>query len=191
MARPRKCRKTFREPNTQCFKPKNSRNSRPILIGLDEFEAIRLKNYNKLSQKESAEKMNISQPTFHRILASAHFKIAKALIEGKGILIEGGNLEMNKKKYKCKSCDFEWLSEKDYSTCPDCQSEEIHEIFTSEDVSPASRGQMSQGRGMGMGRRAPRVCKCNDCGYELPKTPGIPCRENKCPNCNGLMCGSD
>lgn len=184
MPRPRKYRKTFRQPNIQCFRPDTDNNSKPVLIGLDEFEAIRLKNYHGLSQKESSKIMDISQPTFHRILASAHHKIAKALIEGKKIIFEGGN-SMNKKKFKCKACNFEWLSEKEYDKCPDCESEDIYEISTVDEINTFARG-----RGSGL-RGPPRVCKCNDCGYETPKTPGIPCRNDKCPKCGGILCGSD
>lgn len=61
-----------------------------IGVTLDEFEAIRLMDYKSLKQKESAKIMEISQPTFHRILNSGREKIAIALIEGKIIKIKGG-----------------------------------------------------------------------------------------------------
>jgi len=58
---------------------------------VEELESIRLKDYLQLSQEESAKRMDVSQPTFHRIVSEAHRKIAEAFVEGKAIRIEGGN----------------------------------------------------------------------------------------------------
>jgi len=58
---------------------------------VDELESIRLKDHLRLSQEEAAERMGVSQPTFHRIVSEAHRKIAEAFVEGKAIRIEGGN----------------------------------------------------------------------------------------------------
>jgi predicted DNA-binding protein (UPF0251 family) len=61
---------------------------------VEELESIRLKDYLRLSQEEAAERMGVSQPTFHRIVSEAHRKIAEALVEGKAIRVEGGNYVM-------------------------------------------------------------------------------------------------
>lgn len=61
---------------------------------MEEFEAVRLKDFEDFDQQEAAEKMGISQPTFHRTLVSARKKIADALVNGKALRIEGGNYEM-------------------------------------------------------------------------------------------------
>lgn len=58
------------------------------ILAKDEFEAIRLKDLLNLEQTECAEKMNISQPTFHRLIVSARRKIADAIVNGKAIKIE-------------------------------------------------------------------------------------------------------
>ena len=62
-------------------------------LGLDEFETIRLLDYQGLEQEKVAELMGISRPTVTRIYASARKKIAEALTEGKAICIEGGPVE--------------------------------------------------------------------------------------------------
>ena len=63
---------------------------------VEELESIRLKDHLRLSQEEAAERMGISQPTFHRIVSEAHRKIAEAFVEGKAIRIEGGNYVLTK-----------------------------------------------------------------------------------------------
>ena len=97
-----------------------------------EFEAMRLKHYISLNQKESAEKMGVSQPTFSRILDKAHQKITQALIEGKDIRVYGGNINFKQgfKGYGCLNCNEEWedelASQERKSYCPKCESEKIY-----------------------------------------------------------------
>ena len=58
-----------------------------VELTTEEAEALRLKNIKDLDQIECAKKMNTSQSTFQRILASAYKKITEALINGKAIKI--------------------------------------------------------------------------------------------------------
>lgn len=78
------------DPKTTYYKPRGipMRFLEEISLELDEFEAIRLKDYEGLYQDAAADKMRISRQTFGRILESAHKKIAEALIYGKAIRIE-------------------------------------------------------------------------------------------------------
>ncbi len=62
-----------------------------VVLTVDEFEAVRLKDLEGLAQEDGAKRMGISQPTFHRTLVSARRKIADALVNGKVIRIEGGD----------------------------------------------------------------------------------------------------
>ena len=64
------------------------------MLTFDELEAIRLKDFEGMEQKKAAKKMNISQPTFHRLLVSARKKLAEALVNGKAIKIQGGDYKM-------------------------------------------------------------------------------------------------
>lgn len=64
------------------------------IITVDEFEAVRLKDLLGLDQEAAAKKMNISQPTFHRLLLAARKKIADALVNAKAMRIEGGVYKM-------------------------------------------------------------------------------------------------
>jgi len=62
--------------------------SEEIVLLPDELEALKLYEVDGLDQTQAAEKMNISQPTFARLLGSANKKIAEAIIKGKAIRIE-------------------------------------------------------------------------------------------------------
>ena len=197
MSRPRRFRRILEEPQIRCFKPEkeNLDSLEPIKITIDEFEAIRLRDYHDIQQKRSAEIMGVSQPTFHRILASARKKISKALIDGNMIIIVGKDYITDKKRYKCNMCGFEWLSpEKEYEKCPDCQSKDIDMILENDNLSEVSDPALLQRRsygGQGLGAGPPRVCKCPECGYEAPKTRAVPCRNTKCPKCETPLCGAE
>lgn len=93
MPRPRRCRRIENKPKICYFKPAGvpMRSLREVKITYVELEALRLKDYLKLDQKSAAIKMDISQPTFHRLILRARKKIANALVEGKAIRVEGGN----------------------------------------------------------------------------------------------------
>ncbi len=96
MPRPRLCRRVGFQPNVTYFKPVGIRmiELEESILAVDEFEAVRLKDLLGLEQEEAAKKMNISQPTFHRLVLSARKKIADALVNGKAIKVEGGNYKM-------------------------------------------------------------------------------------------------
>lgn len=95
MPRPTCIRRVGFFPNATYFKPAGipMKMLVEIRLGHDEAEAIRLKNLVGLSQEEAASHMGVSQPTFHRLLASAHQKLTDAIINGKALRIEGGNVE--------------------------------------------------------------------------------------------------
>ena len=63
-----------------------------VRLTVDELEAIRLADLEGLYQEQAAERMNVSRQTFGRVIASAHKKVAEALVMGKSILIEGGEI---------------------------------------------------------------------------------------------------
>jgi uncharacterized protein len=65
-----------------------------VVMTLDEFEAIRLADLEGLYQEDAAARMGISRPTFGRVLAAAHGKVADALAHGKALRIEGGPVEL-------------------------------------------------------------------------------------------------
>ena len=98
MPRPRLCRRILQAPDVTYFKPAGIRmiELEEVTVTMDELEAIRLKDFLGLEQTEAAKKMNISQPTLHRLLQSARKKVSDALANGKAIKIEGGHYKIAK-----------------------------------------------------------------------------------------------
>lgn len=90
MTRPKNHRCMSFLPNVTYFKPKGVPLSILEEVSLlpDEIEAIKLHDVDGLEQITAAAKMQISQPTFGRILNAAYKKIANAIITGKAIRIE-------------------------------------------------------------------------------------------------------
>ena len=96
MPRPRHFRRVGCLPQTTYYKPQGIPLAvlQHINLAVDELEAIRLTDLEGLYQQDAAEKMNISRQTLGRILESAHKKIADALVNGKALSIEGGQIEL-------------------------------------------------------------------------------------------------
>lgn len=88
--RPKRPRRVRYRPKAYYFKPQGIplRELNSTNISMDEVEAMRLRYVKKLDQEQSARKMNISQSTFQRLLASANEKVASAIINGDAIRIQ-------------------------------------------------------------------------------------------------------
>ncbi len=69
-----------------CGIPANTLDS--VVLTHDEMEAIRLADLEGMYQQDASELMQISRPTFSRLLERAHRKIADALINSKAIELE-------------------------------------------------------------------------------------------------------
>lgn len=90
MPRPCKLRRVNFDPETTYFKPAGIPLNRleEVVMTPDELEALRLKNILDLDQNQAAERMKVSQPTFHRIMTAAVRKVTEALVNGKAIRLE-------------------------------------------------------------------------------------------------------
>jgi uncharacterized protein len=95
MPRPCKCRKICGSPLADYFKPRGIplQELEEVGLSIDEFEAVRLADLEGLYQEDAAKKMDISRQTFGNIIASAHKKIADAIVNAKALKIEGGVVE--------------------------------------------------------------------------------------------------
>lgn len=125
MPRPRRFRRVWFEPNVTYFKPAGTRliDLEDSILTVDEFEALRLKDFLSLEQEKAAKKMNISQPTFHRLLLTARKKIADAIVNGKAIKIQGGNFKMVEQRKRMRR-RMGWGGPANSCVCPQCGYEE-------------------------------------------------------------------
>ena len=89
MTRPKGKRCISHTPCVCYFKPEgvSKRGCEEVVVLPEELEALRLADAKGLNQIEAAKKMKTSQPTFARIIAAAHKKVAEALVSGKAIRI--------------------------------------------------------------------------------------------------------
>lgn len=105
MVRPTKERRVEYIPEYNYFKPVGipRKELEEICLSIEEIEALRLKDMEGLTQEEAAERMEVSRPTFQRILTEARSKVARALIDGKAIRFQGGNYRLESSFY-CSGC---------------------------------------------------------------------------------------
>jgi predicted DNA-binding protein (UPF0251 family) len=101
MVRPKHCRTVSGRPEALTFKPAGvpKKKLKVTVLSIDEFEAIRLADHLSMYQEEAAEKMGVSRQTFGRIIAEARGKVARMLVYGQALMIEGGNVELSDKKH--------------------------------------------------------------------------------------------
>jgi uncharacterized protein len=131
MSRPQKCRRICNPPKMEGFKPYGMQkcNGVSVILKYEEFESIRLIDYDFLSQDFAAKQMNISRPTFTRIYNRALKTIAKAFVEGKAIEIEGGNCQFEYDWYRCKKCYKLIQGIENHSRCKGCNSYNLKELI--------------------------------------------------------------
>lgn len=122
MVRPTKPRQIEQMPEITYFKPAGvpMKELEEMVITIEELEALRLKDSKGLNQHEAAIKMNISRPTFQRILITARSKVSRALTEGMAIRIQGGTYHMTKGRFQCRRCGDRMESGK--GNCPRCKT---------------------------------------------------------------------
>lgn len=122
MSRPKQHRKVGSPPLMKGYKPFGIPRSEleTIVLHFDEYEAIRLLDYEGLMQEQAAERMNVSRPTLTRIYEQARRSMAKAFVEGKMIVIEGGNVEFDRDWYRCKKCHKLIEGKNNHVRCRQC-----------------------------------------------------------------------
>ena len=97
MPRPKKCRRVFALPEIKGMKPigipMRECNS-PIIMTVEEYEAIRLIDFEGLTQEVCAKQMEVSRTTITAIYMEARKKISEALVKANVLIIAGGNFSL-------------------------------------------------------------------------------------------------
>ncbi len=107
MARPYCCRRVRGNPVSRCFQPtgKKAGAQDEVVMTLDELEALRLADLEGHYHEQAARSMDISRPTFGRILEAGRRKVAQALVQGLRLRIEGGPVsQIEETGQRCEVC---------------------------------------------------------------------------------------
>jgi predicted DNA-binding protein (UPF0251 family) len=178
MPRPKRKRNVTHPPMMEGFKPFGIpiTDLEPVILFFEEYEVIRLLDYMGMTQLEAAKEMDVSRPTLTRIYEKARRSIAEAFVEGKAIFIEGGDYHTDEFWYRCEACYKLLISEKEMFSCSYCKSNKIRPL--SKKTFKMDYQQQEDG---------PGFCICLHCNTKIPHQPGVPCRENVCPQCGKKM----
>lgn len=79
-------------PEYRGFTPDGLASGDAIDMTVDELEVLRLCDLKGLNQEAVAQHMGIARTTVAAICSRAHRKVANALVNGRAIVIEGGNI---------------------------------------------------------------------------------------------------
>lgn len=124
--RPKRYRKVDRPPAITGFRPMGSRQcfGQEVILHFEEYESVKLADYDMCTHAQAAEKMGVSRPTFTRIYEAARQKIAQAFVEGRPLMIRGGQAQFTEEWYHCTGCGNDFTPVYDPSwdgmACPIC-----------------------------------------------------------------------
>lgn len=174
MPRPKRIRKMTNPPHFKGFRPIGlPEENNPVFLNYEEYEAIRLSDFELYGQVEAAQVMDVSRPTYARIYESARRKVAQAFVLGKPIVFEGGKVYFDSEWFSCNSCGC-WFNhpakEQEIRNCALCGSTDVEQNNDNSEQSDKED-----------------ICICPNCNSEKKHTPGIPCKKEICPKCNCPM----
>ncbi|MDD3321957.1 MAG: DUF134 domain-containing protein [Paludibacter sp.] len=173
-------RKVLNPPKVNGFKPygqgSEKLNLESVNLLYEEYEAIRLSDYDALNHHQASVMMGVSRPTFTRIYASALQKVAKAFVEGRQISIKGGAVYFDSDWYHCNTCKCYFNNperDKIVENCSLCGSQQVNEFdYTYEETGITHCNDL---------------CVCPSCGFEQKHQYGKKCNQERCPTCGAVM----
>ena len=105
MPRPQKKRQVCSMPKNSVFFPADAFYGESIVMTVDEYETVRLIDLEGYTQEDCAASMGVARTTIQGIYAQARKKLADALVNGKRLLITGGDYALCKRESCCgKRC---------------------------------------------------------------------------------------
>lgn len=133
--RSRTPRKVATPPIIKGFKPYGGglkdKSLDAVHLLMEEYEAVRLCDYDHFNHQKAAALMGVSRPTFTRIYASALEKIATSFVQGRGMIIEGGHVYFDSEWCTCMVCECKFSNpdnKEAHIRCPLCGSADISSI---------------------------------------------------------------
>jgi predicted DNA-binding protein (UPF0251 family) len=110
------------------------RKSNQVFLLLEEYETIRLLDYQMLNQEQAAVLMQVSRPTLTRIYEEARRKVAASFVEGRDIVVKGGKVVFEEEWFSCGSCKNRFRHQgEEQPVCPTCGSEateSLNDLFS-------------------------------------------------------------
>lgn len=97
MPRPCRCRRVCSEPLVDVFGPASEPDAGgvpPVVLLVEEYEALRIMDYEGRTHEQCAAQMRVSRTTVTEIYERARHKVADALVNGRTLVIRGGNYEV-------------------------------------------------------------------------------------------------
>lgn len=94
MARPSRCRRICAEPSYDSFSPAGFAGGTAVEMTVDEYEVIRILDYEGQTQEQCAELLQVSRTTVTMIYERARHKLADCLVNGRPLEIRGGNYRL-------------------------------------------------------------------------------------------------
>ncbi|HPW66245.1 MAG TPA: DUF134 domain-containing protein [Salinivirgaceae bacterium] len=173
--RRRNWRKVIEMPPINGFMPFGKQiktQTEPVLLLVEEYEALKLCDYDGLNHHQAAELMNISRSTFTRIYTSVRQKLAKAFVEGRTISIGGGKIYFDSNWYYCKTCKCHFNDQNhniEITECALCGSKNIEAKEDSEQSDIQEEAE---------------YCYCIRCGHKIAKRRGQLRSQSICADCN-------
>ena len=132
MPRRKRMRKVVAPPGFKGYKPYGTRQGKMKHVDLlyEEYEAIKLADYDLMIQLEASRIMGVSRATFARVYESARRKIAKAMVETREIRSVFGDARLDHSWFICDACNTRFNIPDKFTDqcCPLCKTENIHSI---------------------------------------------------------------
>jgi len=132
MPRPKTLRKVVKPPGFKGYRPYGNPGavSGSVELLYEEYEALKLADYDLMNQLEASKVMGVSRPTFARIYESARRKMARAMVEVKEIRAVYGQTALDENWWICNQCNARFtLSESaENPVCPVCKTEHIFHV---------------------------------------------------------------
>jgi len=139
MPRPRCCRRIAGAPVCRVFKPAGRPTStlEEVALSLEEYEAIRLADFEGLYHEDAAKRMGVSRQTFGRTVAQARAKVARAIVLGCVLRVEESGAEPQacpqasppaQREFLCLTCGRQWLEPFGAGrprACPGCGGDDL------------------------------------------------------------------
>jgi len=107
-----------------------------VALTLEEYEAIRLADFEGLYQEEAARRMGVSRQTFGRAVATARAKVARVLVLGCVLRVETAETLASApgpdtREFFCRACGRRWrepFGAGRPAACPGCGGQKFQRL---------------------------------------------------------------